>query len=94
MGFIPLGAVMYCWLLQSNVLHKRYELVAIVAGCFLFSLAVESTQMWLPFRHSSVLDVLCNTLGAYLGVLLLMKARKRWFPFLANNLYRNYFLIF
>jgi VanZ family protein len=70
-GFIPLGAVTYCWVRQSYSLPGRYEALAVVVFCFLISLSIETLQVWLPGRSSSLYDLLLNTLGAWLGVLLI-----------------------
>ncbi len=70
-GFIPLGTVTYCWLRQSHLLPSRYETTGIVVFCFSLSLSMEILQAWLPNRSSSLLDLSLNTLGAWLGVLLL-----------------------
>jgi VanZ family protein len=70
-GFIPLGAVAYCCLGRSKLVSKRYEALAIVTFCFLLSLCMEILQAWLPGRTSSALDLILNTLGAWLGILLL-----------------------
>ncbi len=78
-GFIPLGAVAYCWLGRSKIVSKRYETVVVVTFCFLLSLCMEMLQAWLPGRTSSSLDLILNTMGAWLGILLLniiWKARK------------------
>jgi len=78
-GFIPLGAVAYCWLGRSKLVSKRYEVLVIVTFCFLLSLCMEMVQAWLPGRTSSSLDLILNTLGAWLGILLLriiLKTRK------------------
>lgn len=72
-GFIPVGAVMYYWSLKSGTLAGRYEVLSIVACCFFFSLSIEVAQVWLPHRHSSFLDLVFNTLGAWMGVMLLEK---------------------
>ncbi len=69
-GFIPLGAVAYCWLRQPHSLPGKYEAAVIVVFCFSLSLSMEILQGWLPGRSSSLLDLGLNTLGAWLGILL------------------------
>jgi glycopeptide antibiotics resistance protein len=71
LAFTPLGTVTYCWLRQSHLLPSRYETTGIVVFCFSLSLSMEILQAWLPNRSSSLLDLGLNTLGAWLGVLLL-----------------------
>jgi len=78
-GFIPLGSVIYYWSSQSKTLPKKHEIRLILAFCFLLSLSIEILQAWLPHRYSSVLDLSLNTLGAWLGVLLvamLLKSKR------------------
>lgn len=70
-AFIPMGAVIYYWSRRSKSLPRRYEAQVIVAFCFFLSLSMEISQAWLPNRTSSWLDLVLNTLGAWLGVLLL-----------------------
>ena len=70
-GFIPLGAVICCWLRQLPSLSGKYAVLICVAFCFFLSLSIEIAQAWLPNRFSSLSDLLLNTLGAWSGVLLL-----------------------
>jgi len=69
-GFIPVGAVMCYWSSQSRSLPRKFEVKLILAFCFFLSLSIEIIQVWLPYRHSSILDLTLNTLGAWLGILL------------------------
>jgi len=70
LGFIPLGAVTYYLLHQSHSLSRRNKTLLIMAFCFSISLSIETLQVWLPDRTSSLLDLTLNTLGAWLGILL------------------------
>lgn len=70
-GFIPLGAALCYWLQQSTALPGKYAALASVGFCFSLSLGMEIGQAWLPSRDSSLSDLVLNTLGAWLGVLLL-----------------------
>jgi len=69
-GFIPVGAVMCYWSSQSRTFPRKFEVKLILAFCFFLSLSIEIIQVWLPYRHSSILDLTLNTLGAWVGVLL------------------------
>ena len=69
--FAPLGAA-----LAYARLRGRWAVL--VAG--LFSLGIEICQIWIPGRDSSLGDVLSNTLGAALGIVLLATARHWLWP--------------
>ena len=68
MLFVPLGIAL--------ALGKTTALRAVAAG-FLLSLTVEVIQQWLPGRDPSVGDLVFNTLGTGVGVLLVRTA-PRW----------------
>jgi VanZ family protein len=59
--FLPLGAVL-C------LLGLRRRTIVLTAFCL--SAAIETTQLFIPGRTTSSDDVLCNTLGAAVGLLL------------------------
>ena len=73
MGFIPLGAVLYLWLRQSSPGPQKYAILITATFCFFLSLGMEIAQAWLPSRDSSLSDLVLNTLGACLGVLIIKK---------------------
>lgn len=66
--FIPMGYIAATWL--------RKPWMALLLG-FLVSGVVELGQsLWLPARFSSVLDIVANTLGAGVGIAILLVERK------------------
>lgn len=67
-GFIPLGffAAIYFSLVRRM---KRTAAITVVFG-FLTSLVIETLQAFLPTRDSGMNDLITNTLGTGLGVLL------------------------
>lgn len=65
-GFIPLGFSFLLLARQTTTIHGR-SMLAILAAC-LFSLLIESLQIFLPYRDSSLLDLACNSLGALLAL--------------------------
>ncbi len=69
-GFIPFGFLFFAWL-QTTREGKDASTVFLVvflgAG---MSLAVELLQAYLPSRDSSLMDVVSNTMGSFVGVLL------------------------
>ena len=66
--FAPLGAALVC-----AGTRPRWAVLA----SSLFSAAIELAQLWIPGRDSSLGDVLSNSLGALLGVVLFVSWR-RW----------------
>ena len=67
-GFMPLGIVFYGFLQcfsGSSIKHK--QLIA-VALSMLLSFGIELAQAWIPTRYSTLLDLILNTLGAWLGI--------------------------
>ncbi len=70
-GFVLLGAVIYVWFRKSHLLSEKYSFFISVAFCFFLSLFMETLQVWLPNRTSSLLDLALNTIGAYLGIILI-----------------------
>jgi VanZ family protein len=67
-GFMPLGFFCYAYL-SSISLCRRLALVTVIFGCIV-SLTVEVLQTYLPTRDSGMTDVITNTLGTGLGILL------------------------
>jgi hypothetical protein len=67
LGFIPLGFLWFRWV-EGEFGRRPGKAVLTAALCgFAISLAIETTQVLLPSRVSSQMDVVCNTLGALLG---------------------------
>jgi VanZ family protein len=77
LGFVPFGFLVY-WHRRSTVSAHRLRAAghAILLGGAL-SLLIELTQIWLPNRDSSSLDLLCNILGALLGAAMAMLVESR-----------------
>jgi len=77
LGFVPFG-FMVCWYrrLVKPDGRARNVVWAVCAGAIL-SLAIELTQVWLPNRTSSATDLFCNTLGTFLGALLVKSILSR-----------------
>jgi hypothetical protein len=67
-GFVPLGFTLCGYLLASR--RMRPAVVATAAICGAFSLLIESIQILLPTRDSSMTDVITNILGGAIGALL------------------------
>lgn len=68
-GFIPLG---YLVLLNLGSGGRKKLLSLSVLTCFLsffFSLTIEISQVWIPGRNSSMLDLILNSLGGFAGAI-------------------------
>ena len=66
LAFFPfgfLGAIIFIRQRKSVV----QGIVITVLAAFLFSLSVEMLQAWLPTRNSSMVDLICNVVGAGIG---------------------------
>lgn len=68
LGYIPLG-VLLSFSLHPHLPRRWSWIVALLAGCAL-SLTMESIQYFIPSRVTSLLDLLTNTLGVFIGALL------------------------
>ena len=66
-GFMPLGFALAGLLGAGGRLSGRRVLCGAVAGCFAVSLGMEIVQAWMITRHSSLLDLVLNTAGGWVG---------------------------
>ncbi len=76
-GFVPFG---FCFLLHRHRLKPNQRaanaLLVVLAGAAV-SLAIELIQAWLPNRTSSVTDLLTNTTGTLLGMVLALAIQSK-----------------
>jgi hypothetical protein len=72
LGFVPLGTLIG-WL----VLERRRSLPGwTILPIFLMSVIIEIGQWWMPTRYMSIDDLLLNTLGGAIGLLLTRRLRR------------------
>jgi len=67
LGFVPFGFMVCLRLLSMGWFSPRGCLFLAIAGGVAVSLAIELTQVWLPGRDSSLLDLMTNTMGSAIG---------------------------
>lgn len=65
-GFFPIATIFYIVLLSFGNSFSR--IAYCVLGCFALSLTIESIQIFIPSRTSSLADLVANTLGAFTAV--------------------------
>ena len=64
LGFLPVGVL--AWL-AGGAFGLAVRWLGVLGSGLLLSLAIETGQIWLPERVSSLIDLACNGLGALLG---------------------------
>ena len=87
-GFLPVGVCFYVYFLIVRPI-RRAVLATIIVGAMI-SVTIEVAQVFLPTRDSGTTDIIMNTLGTWLGVVLyrdvypLVAARAPWLSFLST----------
>ena len=69
-GFIPFGFVLIATFVKAGFTFKKHGVIIVIALCFIVSLIIEIVQAWMPSRSSHFLDLVLNTLGAFIGVII------------------------
>lgn len=70
LGFIPFAFLLIHNLNMAERIPPGNWAIAVILAGGGMSLAIEISQAYLPIRHSSLLDLICNTCGAFLGIVL------------------------
>ncbi len=67
MLFIPLGSILVLICNQRGIKNSVTCIISAVVACGLLSLCIEISQLYIPGRAASIIDVVSNTAGAMLG---------------------------
>jgi hypothetical protein len=70
LGFVPFGFSFFVYRMQAKPARSLRNALLVILVATIISVAIEFTQGFLPTRDSSVSDVVCNSGGALIGVLL------------------------
>jgi VanZ family protein len=87
-GFVPFGWCFYAYLSTARPI-KREVLATVMFGT-LVSLTIEVVQVYLPTRASGMTDIITNTLGTYLGVVMykvaspILAVKLPWLPLVGS----------
>ena len=71
LGFVPLGFFFTAFLLKASNWKRKIIYIGVAATGFAISLTIELSQIYLPSRYSQLDDVICNSAGTVLGVIIL-----------------------
>jgi len=77
LGFMPFGFIVSVLSIRFTRKFRFASSIYSVAAVFFASLLIETLQAYLPSRDSSLLDLLCNTIGGSIAVLLSAPILKR-----------------
>ena len=69
-GFIPFGFILSATLFKLGGTFEKNNVLITVVLCFTLSLIIEILQAWIPSRSSHMLDLILNTLGAFMGTII------------------------
>ena len=70
LGFVPLGYLLMLNFLSSDKIRNKITAVSLsIAGSICISLFIESAQVFIPDRCSSIVDLFFNGLGAFVGII-------------------------
>lgn len=79
--YLPLGYALTVYL--ARYFRLRHMILLGTLGCIVYSLLMESTQVLVPGRNASNLDVTLNGLGGWLGALL-SRRHGHWLAWLSR----------
>jgi hypothetical protein len=74
LGFIPFGLSFAVWSSRSFGLSSCKAISYTVFFSAVLSCSIELLQVWIPLRDSQLMDILMNTVGAFVGSLFVGRA--------------------
>jgi hypothetical protein len=78
LGFVPFGFFFFLYRQSSQPERLAKSILLVLLAGVAISLTIEIIQAWLPNRVSSVMDVLTNTTGTLLGMILALATRSKF----------------
>ena len=73
LGYVPFGFFLHLWLSKARQWNLCYACVIVITVEIFTSLTIEILQVNLPAREYSMTDLICNTLGTIVGVVVFNK---------------------
>lgn len=80
--YLILGILVSNSIMKSNVVIKRNCILLALLICILYAISDEVHQLFIPGRSGEIKDVLIDSIGALVGILLMNKLSK---PFIYHN---------
>ena len=77
LGFMPFGFCFFLYRKPARSARWFTDALHVVVAGVAISLTIETIQVYLPNRASSMTDLLCNTAGTFLGVLFAQAIRPK-----------------
>jgi hypothetical protein len=84
-GFVPVGFMFFAYLANATS-TRRPALLAFLLGVAV-SLVIECTQPFLATRESDMTDLMTNSLGTWIGVVLSRWLAEKWQQLLGRSLF-------
>ena len=69
-GYMILGILASCLILHYENINKKYPLAFLI--CVIYAISDEIHQLFVPGRSGQVRDVLIDSAGSFLGIILVM----------------------
>ncbi len=75
LGFAPVGFFLLAYLRMARPGRWLQNVILVMLVGTSVSLGIELIQVWMPTRHSSAMDLVCNATGTLLGELMILMVR-------------------